>query len=169
MKWRTLYFLAFFASLTLLLAAYYVQYIEHIAPCPLCIMQRIAYYLIAITCLLGIVRAEIKPRIYASLIMLFSAIGLGFAIRHIYLQHLPDGMAPACAPSLKFMLENFPLHDLLKVLFYGSGDCSIVTWRLLGLSMAEWSLLGFILFFIGGTSALIYAFIPAKKINITHE
>ena len=39
------------------------------------------------------------------------------------------------------MLEQFPLDDALKKIFAGSGECAEATWRFLGLSIAEWSLL----------------------------
>jgi len=41
------------------------------------------------------------------------------------------------------MLENLPLSQTLAKLFAGSGQCAEVTWRFLGLSIAEWSLAWF--------------------------
>ena len=41
------------------------------------------------------------------------------------------------------MMENFPLARTLEKLFMGSGQCAEVTWRFLGLSIAEWSLAWF--------------------------
>ena len=37
---------------------------------------------------------------------------------------------------------------MLGLLFKGSGQCAEVTWRFLGLSIAEWSLLWFALFLV---------------------
>jgi disulfide bond formation protein DsbB len=41
------------------------------------------------------------------------------------------------------MLKNFPLNDMLRHVFTGSGDCAKVDWTFLGFSMPEWSLLCF--------------------------
>jgi disulfide bond formation protein DsbB len=43
------------------------------------------------------------------------------------------------------MLENFPLTDVLPKVFRGSGDCSESAWTLIGLTIADWSLIWFII------------------------
>jgi len=72
-------------------------------------------------------------------------IGLGIAGRHVWLQYLPPEQVPACGPDLAYMMEAFPLGTMLRQVLTGSGECAAVTWRLLGLSMPEWSLLWFAL------------------------
>ena len=42
------------------------------------------------------------------------------------------------------MMEHFSLGHLFEKLFSGSGQCAEVTWRFLGLSIAEWSLACFV-------------------------
>jgi disulfide bond formation protein DsbB len=44
------------------------------------------------------------------------------------------------------MLDRFPLFDALAKIFRGSGECAEVDWKFLGFSIAEWSLVWFILF-----------------------
>jgi disulfide bond formation protein DsbB len=46
------------------------------------------------------------------------------------------------------MLENFPLSQALQKLVAGTGECAVVDWRFLGLSIAEWSLAWFCFFFL---------------------
>ncbi len=36
------------------------------------------------------------------------------------------------------MRENFPLADVINMVFRGSGECADVDWQLLGLSMPAW-------------------------------
>lgn len=146
---RYMFLVGFLLSVALLATAYYFEYGLKIKPCPLCIMQRLCYYLIAIISLVAFWHNPkiIARRIYLGFIALFALCGAGFAIRQIYLQHLPAGQAPPCAPGLNFMLQNFPLHQTLDVLFNGSGDCAKVHWTFLGLAMSEWSLL-FLLSFV---------------------
>jgi disulfide bond formation protein DsbB len=70
--------------------------------------------------------------------------GAAAASRQVWLQHLPADKVPQCGPDLFFMLENFPLSRTLTTLFSGTGECAVVDWTFLGLSIAEWSLLWFV-------------------------
>ena len=63
--------------------------------------------------------------------------------RQVWLHHLPPDKVPQCGPDLFFMLDNFPLSRTLKTLISGTGECAVVDWTFLGLSIAEWSLLWF--------------------------
>jgi len=159
MNKRFIYFIGFLICAAVIAAVYYLQYAKGVKPCPLCIAQRFAYYIIAIIFLIASLHnpRKLGQRLYAILIIIFSLIGGNFALRQILLQHLPPGEAPACAPSLNFMLHNFPLHQTLKVLFYGSGDCAVVHWTFFGFSLAWWSLLFFIIFFLSAIVSLFKA------------
>jgi disulfide bond formation protein DsbB len=42
------------------------------------------------------------------------------------------------------MLQNFPLHQTIRKVLAGSGDCAKVDWTFLSLSIPEWTLLVFI-------------------------
>jgi disulfide bond formation protein DsbB len=60
------------------------------------------------------------------------------------------------------MLEAFPLGQALKMILSGSGECAEVDWSFLGFSIAEWSLLWFLIFFITG---LVSIYLTKKTIN----
>jgi disulfide bond formation protein DsbB len=47
------------------------------------------------------------------------------------------------------MLENLPLAGTIQRLFTGTGQCAVVDWQFLGLSIAEWSAIWFALLLIG--------------------
>jgi len=126
--------------------AYYLQYVQGLEPCPLCMVQRGFFYAVMI---LFIAAAAHGPRgwgatIYAALIALFALGGAATAGRQVWLQHLPPDKVPQCGPDLFFMLENLPLSRTIEKLFYGSGECAAVDWKFLGLSIAGWSLVWFI-------------------------
>ena len=70
--------------------------------------------------------------------------GAGVAARHIWLQNLPAEDVPACGPGLDFMLDTFPLSDVLAMVFSGSGECAEISWMFLGLSMPVWVLIAFL-------------------------
>jgi disulfide bond formation protein DsbB len=63
------------------------------------------------------------------------------AIRHLYIQSLPEGSIPACGASLDFMLKVFSLSEVLVKVLTGSGECAKVTWQFLGLAMPGWVLI----------------------------
>jgi disulfide bond formation protein DsbB len=125
---------------------YYLQYFQGQDPCPLCMVQRAFYYLVLAFFAVAAIHAPgpLGRRLYCGAAFLAAAGGVGVAARQVWLQHLPPDKVPACGPDLFFMMENFPLSRTLEKLFTGSGQCAEVTWRFLGLSIAEWSLAWFI-------------------------
>ncbi len=140
----------YFAAPALVCAAllgygYYLQYFDNQDPCPLCLVQRGFYYLVLVVFAVAAVHFPGRngKTIYCAAATLFALGGLGVAARQAWLQHLPPDQVPACGPDLFFMMENFPLARTLEKLFTGSGQCAEVKWRLLGLSIAEWSLAWF--------------------------
>jgi disulfide bond formation protein DsbB len=141
-----------FASLALLCGCllgfgYYLQFQEGLEPCPMCIFQRLCYILLLGTGAVAFIHspAETGLRCYVALIGVFALLGAGIAGRQTWLQHLPEDRIPACGPGLDFMLEMYPLADVIKQALRGTGECAEVHWRFLGASIAEWSLLWFLL------------------------
>ena len=126
--------------------AYYLQYVKGLEPCPLCMVQRGFFYAVMALFILAAIHGPGRTGaiVYSSLIALFALGGAATAGRQVWLQHLPPDKVPQCGPDLAFMLENFPLSRTLEKLFYGTGECAVVDWSFLGLSIAGWSLVWFI-------------------------
>jgi disulfide bond formation protein DsbB len=127
----------------------YALYAEHVLglePCPLCILQRLAVISLGLVFLVAAVHgASGAGRIaYAVLLLLATLAGAGVAGWHLRLQHLPADRIPSCGPGLDYMLDSFPLADVLKMVFSGSGECASVDWQLLGLSMPAWVVIGIV-------------------------
>ncbi len=113
----------------------------------MCILQR--YALIAIGAI-ALAAAIHGPRgwgvrVYSALMVLFAVAGGGVSIRHSYLQHFPPKVE-SCGSDLEFLVGNFPLTQALPKIFAGTGSCSKVDWRFLGLSIPEWTLIWFVIF-----------------------
>jgi disulfide bond formation protein DsbB len=133
----------FLACAGMMGAALYFQYGLGLEPCPLCIFQRVG------TIALGVafgVAALHDPgvtgrRIYTGVLAIVAAAGAAVAGRHVWLQNLPKDQVPACGPDLDFMLEAFPLLEVLKTVLSGSGECADIAWQFLGLSMPAWVLI----------------------------
>lgn len=146
MSTRTGYALGFLACAGLLGFAYYLQYVEYQEPCPLCMLQRVAF--LDMMLVFGVAALHGPRRrgamIYSGLLFVMAAMGAAIAGRQVWLQHLPPDKVPACGPGLEYMLERFPLSDALQKIFAGSGECAEAGWRFLGLTIAGWSLVWFI-------------------------
>ena len=126
--------------------ALYNQYVDYLDPCPLCILQRVVFVWMGVVALLAVLHnpGRTGQLIYAWLVGLGAAVGALIAGRHVWLQNLPAGEVPECGPGLNYMLENFPLTDVLSTVLYGSGSCAEVKWEFLGLSMPMWTLVWYI-------------------------
>jgi disulfide bond formation protein DsbB len=136
---RVLFAAAALACVLLLSFGYYLQYVKGLEPCPLCLVQRGFFYLVMAALLAGALHGR-GTRWYGGLASLFAIGGAAIASRQVWLQHLPPDKVPQCGPDLYFMLENFPLSQTLQKLIRGTGECAVVDWTFLGLSIAEWSL-----------------------------
>ena len=126
----------------------YLEYIEGLDPCPLCMMQRIWFVLTGMFAYVSLLH---NPRwgIYPVCGGIAACIGGYFSIKQLWLQSLPADEVPACGPNLDYMIEVFPLADVLRAMTEGTGDCAEVAWSLLGISIPGWALVGFIVL-LGG-------------------
>lgn len=131
------------ACASLMAYALYAQHGLGLEPCPLCIFQRVAVIALGLLFLLAAVHPVRRGgrRVYSLLIGLVALAGIGVAGRHVWLTTLPPERVPACGPGLDFMLESFPLKEVLTTVLSGSGECASVDWQFLGLSMPAWVLI----------------------------
>jgi disulfide bond formation protein DsbB len=137
-------FAAGFAVCAALLGyAYYLQYVEDQNPCPLCMVQRVAFYAVAAVFLIAALHGPRRRgaiMAYGLLAFVFAALGAAVAARHVWLQSLPAHLVPSCGPGLEYMLKRFPLADVVTKVLMGSGECAEAGWKFLGLTIAGWSL-----------------------------
>lgn len=145
----------FVACFALIAFAYYLQYVEYQEPCPLCILQRVAFFGLGAVFLVAALHGPGRAgsAIYSGVLVLVAAAGATIATRHVWLQHLPKDRVPECGPGLEYMLRKFPLSQALEKILSGSGECAEAGWSFLGLTIAGWSLLWFIL--LGAFAALL--------------
>jgi disulfide bond formation protein DsbB len=122
------------------------QFMEHVLgldPCPLCLMQRLWTMLAGAVVLTGL---ALNPRslAYPAAALACTVVGAGFSVRQLWLQSLPADQVPACGPDMAYMIDAFPLADILRAMTMGTGNCAEVTWTMLGISIAGWALVGFV-------------------------
>jgi disulfide bond formation protein DsbB len=140
---RAGYLGGFLVCAGLIAFALYLQYYEYQNPCPLCILQRVAFIALMAVFLVAAVHGPRRAGayVYSALLAVIAAAGAGVATRHVWLQHLPKDKVPECGPGLAYMLDRFPLGQALAKIFRGSGECAEAGWTFLNLTIAEWSLL----------------------------
>ena len=130
----------------LLGAGLYLQLVEHMLPCPLCIIQRYAFALVGLLCLLGTLLPRTSGKVAAALAALTALAGVGTAGWHLWVQAHP-GVSCGIDP-LETALNTIPTATLLPVLFKADGLCATPYAPILGLSIPQWSLLWFAFFVV---------------------
>lgn len=164
-SFRIAFLLGFVICVALLGYALYAEQQLRLMPCNLCILQRVAFLWMALWFLVGGLHA---PRgggrwAYVVLVLVGAAFGAAIAIRQLWLQSLPASQIPACGAGFDMLLAQLkghyiPLSQFITTMLRGSGDCAQVTWRFLGLSMAGWTLIWYVL--LG-----IWALLPRPRPN----
>ena len=161
MTTRLGYVAGFLVCAGLVAFALYLQHFQGQDPCPLCIVQRVAYIILGALFLVAAVHgpARTGATVYGGLLFVVAALGGAVAARHVWLQHLPKDRIPECGPGLEYMLRKYPPPQALEKLLAGSGECSESGWSFLGLSIAEWSLAWLVLLAVFA----VYLTVRARK------
>ena len=137
--------------------AAYSMKILGLEPCTLCITQQFFYCLIGISSFVSFLQypGVTISRVYSFFISLFAIAGIWISGRQIWLQGLPEDEVPLCGPPLEYIIDVFPFADVLNALFMGDGNCAEIPWQFLGLSMAGWSFIWFLVIFFLSVISLI--------------
>lgn len=141
---RRVLVLVFTVCIALLAYGLYLQHVVGLVPCPMCIVQRYALFLVALVA--GLAGATSKKGIHLGasfLLVLLSGFGAFVAARQSWLQWYPPEVA-TCGRDFYGMIEGFPLQRAIPMIFKGGGDCSAVDWTFLGGTIANWSFLCFV-------------------------
>lgn len=133
-------------SLALLGFAYYSQYFLGFEPCPLCILQRVAFMIMAVGGLAGALHGSRGGLrwLYAGSVFAGGLWGIATAGRHVWIQSLPPSEVPECGPGFDYMVEYFSLGEAVASAFTGAGECAEVDWTFLGLAMPAWTLIWYV-------------------------
>lgn len=144
---RLVNLLGFVACVLMLAFALFVEKVMHIEPCPLCMFQRVGVAALGLVFLVAAIHNPAKlsgARVYSALIFLVALFPGYVSARHVYIQSLPPGSVPSCGATLDFMLEVFPLMEVVRKVLTGGGECAKIDWQFLGLSMPVWVLIAVI-------------------------
>lgn len=135
--------------------ALYLQHIEGLMPCPMCIVQRYAMTLVAVFALLAAVfggrpkafamskRPRVLARFFAWMSLLSAVFGGFVAARQSWIQWNPPEFM-SCGRDFYGMIEQLPIGRYIPLIFQGSGDCAAIEYILPGLTIANLSFIAFL-------------------------
>ena len=132
-------------TIGMLVFGLYLQHVEGLNPCPMCIVQR--YALVFVAVFTGLTALSGKKSVWfvgTLLTLLMAGFGAYTAANQSWLQWFPPEVA-TCGRDLYGMIETFPLKRAIPMIFRGGGDCSTVDWTFLGGTLANWSFICFTL------------------------
>jgi disulfide bond formation protein DsbB len=143
---RSLFAMGFIAAAVILGLAFYLEYQVGLVPCGLCLVQRVCVACFGAVCLLAALLGPARAgrRAYAALAFVFASAGALTASRQLWLQ---TGIVPSQEPCLHGMDHLRQVSSpagLLNELYLGHPGCARINWTWLDMSLAEWSLLGFV-------------------------
>ena len=148
------------ACVVMLVFGLYLQHVVGLEPCPMCIVQRYALILVAVTAAFTALAKSRSLLVSGSLLTLVIAgFGAFVAARQSFLQWYPPETS-SCGRDFYGMIETFPLKRAIPMIFKGSGDCTKIDWTFLGGSIANWS---FVCFVVIGLVMLVLA---ARRMHI---
>ncbi|PWF55110.1 disulfide bond formation protein B [Massilia glaciei] len=119
-------------------AALYLQHVENMLPCALCVIQRYAFFGAGVFCLVAAAVARPKP--WVALALASALGGLYTAGRHLYVLANP-GFSCGIDPT-QTLLNKIPTAQYLPWLFKSDGLCEDGREVVLGLMIPQWSALG---------------------------
>ncbi|MBR1375552.1 MAG: disulfide bond formation protein B [Cardiobacteriaceae bacterium] len=135
-----------FSWLAVIFAWLYWEKTLYLAPCPLCMMQRLAFVLAGTFFIFdAIVWNSGKTMRFLAMLGKYGGIffGIGLAARHIHIQNLPADKKPSgCGFDFYALIEHDGFLKGLLRSMQGTGDCAQVD-KFFGLALPVWSLIGF--------------------------
>ncbi len=142
---RTIFLFIFLSCAGLISYAQYLQHIDGLLPCPLCVAQRVIYWLLGLTALLAFLQnpRNIGRQLYGGLMTIFALAGAVVAFRQSWLIRYPESFECGISPEERF-LNALPIAEWWSGMFEANGDCTDVDWEFLSLTIPDWSLVAFV-------------------------
>ena len=124
-------------------AIFYVEGVLGLAPCPLCMFQRVCIGALGVVFLIAGLHPARRTgaMVYGVLVLLAAGAAVWVAGRHVWIQAQPPGTVPSCGAPLDALMQMFPLFEVVAKVMKGGGECANVDWTFLGLAMPAWVLI----------------------------
>lgn len=132
--------------------ALYLQLVLDMLPCPLCVMQRYAFALIALASIFALIFPNLQRKSMAAS-AIFGCIGAGIAGYQLWVISQPLGSCGA--DPLSGPMNNFFIAQLFPTMFKANGLCETPYDPILGLSIPAWALTWFLVFVIASFTLIM--------------
>ena len=155
---------SFLGASAIILLAILLDNLLNLRACPLCILTRYIFGVIAVMSLMGFLIK--KFYIFNKLLIIFASVyGIAVSLKLIYLQNLsPEEIAMlpmGCDMPLETQIEYFGLFGGLANAFKGGPTCAEESWRFI-FNFAEWGLVFFIIYFLAALLKLKISIFGSK-------
>jgi disulfide bond formation protein DsbB len=140
----------------IILLAILMDSILDLEACPMCIMTRYVFGMIAVISLIGVATKKLFI-LNKLLIALSSATGLALTGKQIYLQNLSveqiANLPMGCGMPLGIQIEYFGFFGGIANAYKGGPTCAEVNWEFI-FNFAEWGFIFFLVYFVGSISKI---------------
>jgi disulfide bond formation protein DsbB len=155
-----------FCSGIVVLSQWYLENIENLVPCNLCIIQKTCAQAIFFIYLIKMVSPYLRPLFDVSA-FLSICLGIGASGRQIYLISLPRDQLPAGLCDLPFeaVFNIYPFFEGIQKIFLGSSKCAQEDWWFLGINIAEWSFIFFASMMLISLLRYLFIILQGHKYN----
>lgn len=162
-KTRASWALLLLVVVALELCALYFQHVMNLAPCVMCIYERVALLGVALAAVIGLFIPSSTFTRYVALLgwAVSSAKGLELALKHVDYQINPSPFN-TCDIFVRFP-DFAPLNQWVPWAFEAYGECSKITWSFLTLSMPQWLVIVFACSLISALIVSIAQFAPTRQ------
>ncbi len=140
----------------IILLAILMDSILDLEACPMCIMTRYVFGMIAVISIIGVATKKLFI-LNKLLIALSSAAGLALTGKQIYLQNLSveqiANLPMGCGMPLGIQIEYFGFFGGIANAYKGGPTCAEVNWEFI-FNFAEWGFIFFLVYFVGSISKI---------------
>ena len=153
---RIIFLTVFLICAGSLVYAVYLQLVKNLLPCPLCVAQRLSYWVIGLTAIVAVAHnpRTLGRRLYSGVMMIAALVGGVVATRHSWLVRYPESFECGISPEER-LLNSLPIAGCWPTMFEANGDCSESSWEFMSLTIPDWSAILFILMAILSGYALL--------------
>jgi disulfide bond formation protein DsbB len=153
---RIIFLTVFLICAGSLVYALYLQLVKNLLPCPLCVAQRLSYWVIGLTAIVAVAHnpRALGRRLYSGVMIVAALVGGVVATRHSWLVRYPESFECGISPEER-LLNSLPIARWWPTMFEANGDCSESSWEFMSLTIPDWSAIMFILMAILSGYALL--------------
>jgi disulfide bond formation protein DsbB len=138
--------------------AIYTEKFQGLLPCPLCMFQRVCIGALGLVFLIAALHPARRAGsiVYGVLVFIAAGAAAWVSGRHVWIQQQPHGTVPACGAPLDTLLDMLPMFEVIRKVMTGGGECGVVDWSLLGISMPGWVLIAAVALGLAGIVNNVY-------------